>query len=111
MKYLGPLSSSLSGTRIFYVDLQQQLDTSETVSSIDTLTCNDSDVVLSSSSILSSNLTTKDGHVLPANKSISFRAGCGVSKNSVAQIDIEYTTSLSNTDSTSVFLKVVPTIL
>ena len=111
MKQLGPLSSSLSGTQKYFVDISPQLNTSETISSIDTMISSDSDVILSASGILSSAVTTKDGHVLPANQSIQFRAGCGVEKNSVAEITIEYSTSDSNTNSTIIYIKVVPSII
>jgi len=111
VKYLGPLSSAYSGTRLFYVDLSNQLDSSESLSTIDTLVCSDSDVILAGETILSSDLTTKDGHVLSANKSIKFRAGCAVPKETVANITIEYTTDQGNSDSTITYLKIVPSII
>lgn len=110
MKYLGPLSSVYSGTRLFYADLQNQLDSNETISTI-SLSSSNSNLILSSAQILSADLTTKDGHVLPANKSISFRAGCSVSQNALAPISIDYTTSQSNEDTTTVYLKIVDTII
>lgn len=56
-------------------------------------------------------MTTKDGHVLPANKSIQFRASCSNEQNSLVEITIDYTTSLNNTDATVVYLKTVAKII
>lgn len=111
MKYLGPLSSAYSGSRQFYCDLSNQLDGSESLSSIDTLVCSDADIILSNQTILTGDITTRDGHVLEANKSIKFRASCNTPKETVAPIIIEYSTDQGNTDSTVVYLKIVESIL
>lgn len=109
MQYLGPLSST-SGSRIFYVDISPQLDTSESLSTINVST-DHSSISISSSTILSSDLTTKAGTTLSAGKSMSFRASCSGGSNDLASIIIDYTTDASNRDKTVVKLKLVPEII
>ena len=109
MKYLGPVSSP-SGSRILYVSLQNQLNTTETLSSIDSLTSDDTSLTISSQTITTGDITTSDGTVLPANQTVQFRAAATVEKTNTACLTLQYTTDLSNTDSTKIFVKIVPII-
>lgn len=109
MKFLGPLSS-LNGSRRFFVDLQNQLGTSELLT-VATIDCADSDITITGDVIIPDDITTKSGEILPANKCVSFRAECTANKTALVSITINYETDQSNWDSTTVKLKVVPTIL
>jgi hypothetical protein len=110
MKYLGPLSSLTTNSRQFYVDLSNQLDIDETLSTI-LVTTTDTDVTLSNKAILGSDVATRDGITLPASQSITFRATCAISKNTTVPIVISYTTSNSNSGTTTVYLKIVDSII
>ena len=109
MLALGPISS-ISGSRRFYVDLSPQLDTSELVNGL-AITSDNSNIIISSPTILAADLTTKSGAVLSANKAVSFRAACSGGDNAISSIYIDYTTDASNHDITIVKLRLVPEIL
>lgn len=109
MKYLGPISSS-SGSRRLYVDLSPQLDTSELLSTASIVTDN-SNVTISSVSIPTSDITAKDGTILPANKTVAFRTTCSGGENILVSLIIDYTTDASNQDKTIVKLKISPQII
>lgn len=110
MKYLGPISSPDS-TRVFYVDCTNQLNSTELLSSINSITSSDSSVLITNISILQSGITTEDGHLLPSGQTLYFRASTTVEKTNLVCLDIDYNTSLDNRDLTRVQLKVVPIIV
>lgn len=110
MKILGPLSSENGGSRRFFVDFSNQLNSGENLSTID-ISCDDTDITISSESILTDDITTSNGDILPEGKTVTFRAACSVSKNIIVLITVSYTTTDSNADSSTVKLKIVPTIL
>ena len=110
MKYLGPLSSETSGGRTFWVDFQNQLNSNEYLSSINSIISSDTDLIISNETILTSGLTTEDSHLLPSGQAMSFYGSCIVEKTNLACITINYTTTANNSDSTKVQLKIVPEI-
>lgn len=108
MNILGPLSST-SGSCVFYVDLSSQLDTSESLSTVN-ITSSD-DLSISQQGIVPNDITTKAGNVLLTNKSVYFRVSCSGGQNTIAQLTINYTTDASNQNLTLVKLKLAPTII
>lgn len=109
MKYLGPLNSS-SGSRRLWLDLSPQLDTSESLSTA-TVTSDNGNVTISSMSIVTSGTTTKDGTILPANQTVTFRASCSGGENMLVSLTCDYTTDANNQDKTVVKLKIAPQII
>lgn len=109
MKYLGPLSSLISSVRTFYVDASNQLDATELITAV-AGSSSDGDLTFDSSGVLSEDITTKDGTVLAAGKTMYFRVSCSVNKTAVSPINLQYNTDSNNTGITTVYLKIVPTI-
>jgi len=93
-----------------YVDCTNQLNSTEIVSSVSSITSSDSDLIISNIGILSSGLNTEDGHYLPSGQTIYFSATCTANKTSLACVDITYLTNLSHSDSTRVKVKIVEVI-
>ena len=108
--YLGPLSAISGGTRQFYVDVSNQLNTAEKLSSIDSLVSSREDLIVASGAILSGNLTTKDGQILYSGEAVSFWANASGNLNFLGTVTVPYHTNLGTSDTTLVYLKVVPSI-
>lgn len=109
MKYLGPLSSKVEAYRTFYVDMRNQLNTNELITGA-VLVSEDSDIVFDDYGQTLTDITTNDGTILQAGQTVYFRVSCNVEKTAVSAIRITYTTDNNNADSTTVYLKIVPTI-
>lgn len=62
-------------------------------------------------SILTRDITTRDGTVLPANKTVYFRVNCSGGETTISQLTVDYTTDASNRDKTIVRLKIAPQII
>lgn len=108
--YLGPLSTISGGRRLFYVDITNQLNTSEHLTSISAPVSSHIELVITGDSIISGNLTTKDGHTLYSGDAVQFWATASGNHNLLASITIPYITNFGTTDSTLVYLKLVPSI-
>lgn len=108
--YLGPLSSISGGSRLFYVDLQNQLNIGETVTSIDAPVSSHDTLAITSGTILGSSVLTKDGHYLYSGQAVQFLASASGNFNFLGHVVISYHTNLGGSDTTLVYLKVVPSI-
>lgn len=110
MKFLGPLSSTFSGSRVFYADISQQLNTNETLTGLDRVVSMDSRMGISGAQILTGDIITSDGHTLSANKSVQFTALTSGTADFLNSVIIDYGTNLNTQDSTVVYIRVVPSI-
>lgn len=108
--YLGPLSTISGGRRLFYVDITNQLNTNEHLVSISPLVSSHVELLITGGTIISSNVFTKDGHTLYSGDAVQFWAVASGNYNLLATVTIPYTTSYGTTDSTVVYLKLVPSI-
>lgn len=108
--YLGPLGAISGGNRQFYVDLQNQLDTSEKIASIDAPASSRDDLIITGAQILTQNILTRDGHYLYSGEAVSFWASASGNLNFLGNVVISYDTTLGSSNTTLVYLKVVPSV-
>lgn len=108
--YLGPLGSISGGNRKFFVDVYNQLNTNEYLSSINAPVSSRAELLITGASILSGNLTTKDGYTLYSGQCIQFWATASGNYDILATVTLSYTTNYGTTDSTLVYLRVLPSV-
>lgn len=108
--YLGPLSAISGGRRQFYVDISNQLYTGEKLLQITAPVSSNTGLVITGASILNQSILTRDGHYLYSGEAISFWATASGDLNFLATVTTYYSTTLGSSDTTLVYLKVVPSI-
>lgn len=113
MPALGPLSSALvggeRGTRLFYIDLTNQLETSELVTGTPTVESQDDAVTISDAAVNTS--VIYDGsRAISVGKAVQFRATTAEDFIGDVYVDCHYATDDSNTDTVRVTLHVIPVI-
>lgn len=102
----------------YYVDLQPVLGTSETVSSITSVTCSDSALTAASSTVLGTQTTitryerdeagntTTTTYVIVANKGVSFTLTGGTTGAGVSTVTVKFVKSTGKTDAVDCLIEV-----